>query len=87
MGEAGEEFGDGDGIETAEELVRLEVDGGEELDPSVPGRKPLLARVSLDGGPAGIFSSHAQRNDSISCGRFAILKDGGSCEGTDEKRR
>ena len=82
MGEAGEEFGDGDGVETAEELVRLEFDGSEELDPSVPGRKPLLVRTSLDGILAGILSSHAEMKDTISGGSGAIAKAGGSCLGT-----
>ena len=87
MDEAGEDFGDVDLVEVVEEFVRLKFDEGEIFDPSCPGRKPLPVRVSLDGGPTGILRSYAQRNNSISCGRGAILKDRGSWDGTDEKRR
>ena len=78
VGEAGEDGGCVVWVEGFEEGIPGDLDGFEEELPAFPGRSPLLFRVSRDGGLAGILASHAQRNDSISCGRGAIEKDGGS---------
>ena len=84
MGEAGEDGCSVIGDKGVEERVPAEFDGFHEEEPAMPGRSSLLFRISRDGGFAGIFASHAQRNDSIAGGRGAIEKDGGSCDGTEE---
>ena len=60
VGKAGEDSGGIIGSEGVKERVPGNLDGFEEYKPSVPGRSPLLFRISCDGVLAGIFASHTE---------------------------
>ena len=49
------------GGERFEEGVPAELDGFQKDEPSLPGLRPLVFRVSCDSGLAGILASHTQR--------------------------
>ena len=74
-------FGDGDKV-----WVILELEAVEELEPSAPAASVLILGRTCRALFTGIFASREQSHESITDGRGAILKSGGSWLGIEEER-
>ena len=75
-------FRDGDKVG-----VILEIKVVEELEPSAPATSVLILGRTCRALFTGILSSREQSHESITDGRGAILKSGGSWLGIEEERR
>ena len=75
-------FGDGNEVG-----VILEIEAVEELEPSDPAVSVLILGRTCRALFTGIFASREQSHESITDGRGAILKSGGSWLGIEEERR
>ena len=75
-------FGDGDEVG-----VILELETVEEFEPSDPAASVIILGRTCRALFTGIFASREQSHESITDGRGAILKSGGSWLWIEEERR